>query len=246
MSAENEPPGMTVRVVYDRAANSHVAVELGGGWARLSVYVPDPGTTGAASLPDTVRILLAVGVTMIAAGGISPPDPTFVVAGPDATDLQREITLELLPAIWADLPTERASAPASSGVASYASKAAPGVQAAPQVRPTWPALRPDTKRADGPSAAPSAAERATEILAATFSGKPKRPAAGDHRHTTVIAKLATTVSRYRSEYGAAPDFGATKSDALQKVYKYIRSTTAQPNLTDADAEAIRLAVNAAD
>lgn len=55
----------------------------------------------------------------------------------------------------------------------------------------------------------------------------------------LVTQMVSTVAAYMAQYGAAPDFAATRPSVREKVYNYIRSTTAKPQAPDEVVEEVR-------
>jgi hypothetical protein len=78
---------------------------------------------------------------------------------------------------------------------------------------------------------------AAPALAAPALAAPAAPAAPAAE--ILIAQMTNTVAAHVRAYGAAPDFTSMRPAAREKIYNYIRSTTATPNAPDNVVEEVR-------
>jgi len=208
---------ITLRVSCDRAAAVSFSVALGGGWARV-VFCTPPVADWAAHLTP---LLGAAKAMLDAVSAFVAVGRTRVfVEGPDAPADPTDLT-DLVVRTW--LVVTRGEGPPSPDPAQPATPVPAAAAPAPNAsRVSWqpPAVAPSTNPVQSGGGARRGGQR-PEV---------------DER---TVAAMVNTVRTYVGQYGAAPDFRAEKAAAREKVYNYIRSTTARQQAPDALVEAVR-------
>ena len=210
---------VSLTVCCDNSATCHVTVSVGTGWARVAVHAP-PAVIGerlAFDIPRAAAMLVAAGMAAW------PAAVTFTVSGPDAPPDPAALRHEAS-RVWGGLEASRlwgASPEPRSGPPSPASAARP-------------ALAPIPADVARPALAPISAD------VAPISAGVARPAISE----PLVSHMVSTVAAYVRQYGAAPDFATTRPSVRERVYNYIRSTTANPQASNEVVEEVRLRIAA--
>lgn len=214
---------INLNVVLDKTVRNHVEVKVGlNDWARATMFLS--AAVGQRPLLEKIARMLAAVTDVHAA--------TFVVhvGGPDAGDT--EGTQRATAAEWvAVLDAMRADAPAPRPIEAVGMP--PNTRTSPEARilpgripiPTggneWSKVVSESKSKESAKLEPEAKRKPDPELAE-------------------IQSLANIVARHAREFGANPDFGATKPESVRKAHNYIRSVSSRPSAPDAVVEAARL------
>jgi hypothetical protein len=216
---------VTLRVNCDHASSPRFSLTFGGGWARVAVTLPPPADWNTA-LPPFLRASKAV----LDALGVVPlplPKPRVFVGGPDAPADVTDAYGAVFRAWAAILRGDGANGPAA------------GAEAPPRGEAQRPEENPSTQFTALPplSALPRPQPSPRLYVPGAALGAPPCPSPSAEAH--LVEQMVMTLRTYMGQYGAAPDFRATKTSARGKAYNYIRSTTAQMGASDAVVEEVR-------
>ena len=208
---------ITLWLVCDRAVAASFGVVLGAGWARVIAQTP-PASDWVAHLTPVLRaakdMLTAVSIN----AAVTPT--RVIIEGPD---------VPADPAALEDLISHTWSVVACGEAPLTPATAQTAVTGSVEGTPVTYAAR---------AAAPPPKTAASTTLVPP-QGSARRGGQRSRGDEGLVAEMVATLRAHATQYGSAPDFRAEKPVARERIYNYIRSTTARPQAPDSLVEAVR-------